>query len=111
MAKKTHLKVRMVPESNPDSKFIYYAKKPTKGEKAKEKLKLKKYNPNTRKHEFFIEKKFKDLILTLKNEIYAEIYKDVISKIKNKPDSNFEEVFLDNQHINDKLSICKPAEN
>ena len=34
--KKTHLKVRMVPESNPDSKFIYYAKKPTKGEKAKE---------------------------------------------------------------------------
>ena len=35
MAKKTHLKVRMVPESNPDSKFIYYAKKPTKGEKAK----------------------------------------------------------------------------
>ena len=33
----------MVPESNPDSKFIYYAKKPTKGEKAKDKLKLKKY--------------------------------------------------------------------
>ena len=55
--KKTHLKVRMVPESNPDSKFIYYAKKPTKGEKAKEKLKLKKYNPNTRKHEVFVEKK------------------------------------------------------
>ncbi len=47
----------MVPENNPDSKFIYYAKKPTKGEKAKEKLKLKKYNPNTRKHEFFVEKK------------------------------------------------------
>ena len=43
MAKKTHLKVRLVPESNPDSKFIYYAKKPTKGEKAKDKLKLKKY--------------------------------------------------------------------
>ena len=57
MAKKSHVKVRMVPESNPDSKFIYYAKKPTKGEKAKDKLKLKKYNPNTRKHEFFIEKK------------------------------------------------------
>ena len=55
--KKTHLKVRIVPESNPDSKFIYYAKKPTKGEKAKDKLKLKKYNPNTRKHEFFVEKK------------------------------------------------------
>ena len=26
-------------------------------EKAKEKLKLKKYNPNTRKHEIFVEKK------------------------------------------------------
>ena len=38
-------------------KFIYYAKKPTKGEKVKDKLKLKKYNPNTRKHEFFVEKK------------------------------------------------------
>ena len=58
MAKKTHIKVRMVPESNPDSKFVYYAKKPTKGEKAKDKLKLKEYNPNTRKHEFFVEKNF-----------------------------------------------------
>ena len=57
MAKKTHLKVRMVPENNPNSKFIYYAKKPTKGEKVKDKLKLKKYNPNTRKHEYFVEKK------------------------------------------------------
>ena len=56
MAKKSHIKVRMVPELNPDSKFIYYAK-PTKGEKAKENFKLRKYNPNTRKHEIFIEKK------------------------------------------------------
>ena len=38
MAKKTHIKVRLVPESNPDSKIIYYAKKPTKGEKAKNKI-------------------------------------------------------------------------
>ena len=38
MAKKTHIKVRMVPESKTDSAFIYYAKKPTKGEKAKLKL-------------------------------------------------------------------------
>ena len=37
MAKKTHLKVRMVPESKPDSAFVYYA--------------------NTRKHEYFVEKK------------------------------------------------------
>ena len=45
--KKPYAKVRLVPESNPDSKFIYYAKKPTKGEKAKEKLKLKKYYQNS----------------------------------------------------------------
>ena len=47
MAKKTHIKVRLVPESKPDSSFVYYAKKPTKGEKAKNKLKLTKYNPST----------------------------------------------------------------
>tara|TARA_B110000967_G_scaffold208979_1_gene263138 strand:- start:8086 stop:8277 length:192 start_codon:yes stop_codon:yes gene_type:complete len=57
MAKKTHIKVRLVPELKPDSAFFYYAKKPTKGEKAKDKLKVNKYNPSTRKHEVFIEKK------------------------------------------------------
>ena len=57
MAKKTHIKVRLVPESKPDSPFFYYVKKPAGGEKAKEKLKLKKYNPTTRKHENFVEKK------------------------------------------------------
>ena len=57
MAKKTHIKVRLVPETKPDSAFIYYAKKPTPGEKAKNKLKLRKYNPNTKKHEIFVEKK------------------------------------------------------
>ena len=50
MAKKTHIKVRLVPESNPDSAFFYYTRKPTKGEKAKDKLKVSKYNPTTRKH-------------------------------------------------------------
>ena len=38
MAKKTHIKVRMVPESKPDSPFFYYVKKPSGGEKAKIKL-------------------------------------------------------------------------
>jgi large subunit ribosomal protein L33 len=57
MAKKTHIKVRLVPEKKPDSPFFYYAKKPTKGEKAKNKLRVNKYNPATRKHEVFIEKK------------------------------------------------------
>ena len=37
--------------------FFYYVKKPSGGEKAKVKLKAKKYNPATRKHEIFVEKK------------------------------------------------------
>ena len=41
MAKKSSVKVRLVPEKKPDSPFFYYVKKPTKGEKAKIKLKLK----------------------------------------------------------------------
>ena len=57
MAKKTSIKVRLVPESKPDSSFFYYVKKPTSGLKAKVKLKIKKYNPATRKHEIFVEKK------------------------------------------------------
>ena len=57
MAKKTHIKVRLVPETKPDSPFFYYVKKPAGGEKAKVKLKAKKYNPATRKHEVFVEKK------------------------------------------------------
>tara|TARA_Y100000994_G_C15346432_1_gene298699 strand:+ start:65 stop:256 length:192 start_codon:yes stop_codon:yes gene_type:complete len=57
MAKKSSIKVRLVPEKKPDSPFFYYVKKPSKGEKAKVKLKLKKYNHHTRKHETFIEKK------------------------------------------------------
>ena len=52
MAKKTHLKVKMVPESKPIAR-LYTMQKPTKGEKAKVKLKIKKYNPNTRKHGFY----------------------------------------------------------
>ena len=51
MAKKSTVKVRLVPEEKTDSKFYYYAKKPTAGLKAKDKLRLKKYNPATQKHE------------------------------------------------------------
>ena len=49
MAKKSSIKVRLVPESKPNSPYFYYVKKPSTGEKA--------YNPATRKHEIFIEKK------------------------------------------------------
>ena len=41
MAKKTSIKVRLVPEAKPDSPFFYYVKKPSSGEKAKVKLKIK----------------------------------------------------------------------
>jgi len=57
MGKKTSIKVRLVPEGKPDSPFFYYVKKTYLGEKAKVKLKVKKYNPATRKHEVFVEKK------------------------------------------------------
>ena len=39
MAKKSTVKVRLVPEEKTDSKFYYYAKKPTSGLKAKDKVK------------------------------------------------------------------------
>ena len=48
MAKKSSIKVRLVPESKPNSPYFYYVKKPSAGEKAKIKLKVKKYNPATR---------------------------------------------------------------
>ena len=35
MAKKTHIKVRLVPEKKPDSPFFYYVKKRAGVEKAK----------------------------------------------------------------------------
>ena len=61
MAKKSSTKIRLVPESKPDSPFFYYVKKPSSGEKAKIKLKIRKYNPSTRKHELFVEKKLPPL--------------------------------------------------
>ncbi len=57
MAKKSFIKIRMVPEKKPDSPYFYYLKKPAGGEKAKVKLSARKYNPSTRKHELFVEKK------------------------------------------------------
>jgi len=57
MAKKSSVKVRLVPEKKVDSSFYYYVKKPSGGEKAKVKLKARKYNPVTKKHEIFVEKK------------------------------------------------------
>ena len=44
MAKKSTVKVRLVPEEKADSKFYYYAKTNI-GVKSKDKLRMKKYNP------------------------------------------------------------------
>ena len=41
MAKKNSIKIRLVPENKPNSPFFYYVKKPSSGEKAKVKLKIK----------------------------------------------------------------------
>ena len=40
-----------------DHGFYYYAMKPTKGEKKNQKLKVRKYDPITRKHIWWVEKK------------------------------------------------------
>ena len=40
MAKKTSIKIRLVPEAKPDSPFFYYVKKPNSGEKSKVKFRV-----------------------------------------------------------------------
>lgn len=57
MAKKSYRYAMMVPEEGPKPAKPYYAKKPARGIKAGDKLRLRKYNPATKKHEWYIEKK------------------------------------------------------
>tara|TARA_R110001583_G_scaffold195269_1_gene371326 strand:- start:706 stop:876 length:171 start_codon:yes stop_codon:yes gene_type:complete len=54
---KSYKIVKMESEGTP--KHFYTAKKPTRGEKAGVKLKLKKYNPYAMKHQWYNEKKLK----------------------------------------------------
>jgi|TARA_Y100000592_G_scaffold80531_1_gene127282 large subunit ribosomal protein L33 len=58
-SKKPYLKVRLVPEDSKmkDHAFYYYAMKPTKGEKKNDKLRLRKFDPVTQKHIWWVEKK------------------------------------------------------
>ena len=58
-SKKPYVKVRLVPEDSKmkDHGFYYYAMKPGKGEKQNQKLKVRKYDPITRKHIWWVEKK------------------------------------------------------
>jgi large subunit ribosomal protein L33 len=57
--KRPYVKVRLVPEDvdSKDHGFYYYAFKPGKGEKKNQKLKVRKYDPITRKHRWWVEKK------------------------------------------------------
>jgi large subunit ribosomal protein L33 len=57
--KRPYTKVRLVPEDadSKDHGFYYYAFKPGKGEKKNQKLKVRKYDPITRKHRWWVEKK------------------------------------------------------
>ena len=86
MAKKTHLKVRMVPEKNPNSKFVYYAKKPTKGEKVKDKLKFVDVN------DLFYDQQ-KKMVKMTKDELYKKY--NITKKENNEHSLN-----IDNDQIN-----------
>jgi len=57
MANKTFRLVRMTPEEKPETGTAYYTRKPNKGEKASEKLRMRKYDPVLMKHVIFVEKK------------------------------------------------------
>jgi len=58
MAKKSsYVLKQMVPEENPKTGTKYIVRKPTKGLKASEKLRLKKFDPVQKKHIWFVEKK------------------------------------------------------
>ena len=58
MAKKTSYALKqLVPEENPKTGTKFIVRKPTKGLKVAEKLRLKKYDPVIKKHVWFVEKK------------------------------------------------------
>ena len=58
MAKKTHLKVRLVPESNPDSKFIYYAKNRPKVKKPKINSNYENITPTQESMSFLLKRNY-----------------------------------------------------
>ena len=56
MAKKSTILVQLVNEEE-KTHTKYIIKKPTKGQKVGEKIRLRKYDPVTRKHHMFVEKR------------------------------------------------------
>jgi large subunit ribosomal protein L33 len=57
MAKKSYALKQLLPEDKPETGTKYLVRKPTKGLKVAEKMKVKKYDPVLRKHVWFVEKK------------------------------------------------------
>ena len=57
MAKKSFSLKQLIPEENIKTGTKFIVRKPAKGLKASEKLRLKKYDPVLKKHVWFIEKK------------------------------------------------------
>ncbi len=57
MAKKSYDIIMLVPEDDPKCGFYYTTKKTSKGMKASIKLRKRKYNPLTKQHEWFVEKR------------------------------------------------------
>ncbi len=57
MASKSYKIIKMESEESPI--HFYTTTRPTRGEKAGVKLRLRKYNPRAMKHMFYLEKKLK----------------------------------------------------
>ena len=58
MAKKSSFALKqLIPEENPKTGTKYIVRKPAKGLKASDKLRLKKYDPVLKKRVWFVEKK------------------------------------------------------
>ena len=57
MAKKSYALKQLLPEEKPETATKYLVRKPTKGLKVAEKLRVKKYDPVLKQHVWFVEKK------------------------------------------------------
>jgi large subunit ribosomal protein L33 len=57
MAKKSYALKQLLPEEKPETGTKYLVRKPTKGLKVAEKMRVKKYDPVLKSHVWFIEKK------------------------------------------------------
>ena len=57
MAKKSYALKQLLPEDKPETGSKYIVRKPTKGLKVSERLRVKKYDPVLKHHVWFVEKK------------------------------------------------------